>query len=346
MSLFTHTLLQWYYENKRNLPWRNETSPYKIWVSEIILQQTRVQQGWNYYLNFIETFPTIERLAAASEEEVLKVWQGLGYYSRARNMHHTARFLVENKNGEFPTNYDELRKLKGIGPYTAAAIASFAFNLPYPAIDGNVLRVISRYYGIFDDIAKQNTQKQILHLCEKLMLNHSPRDFNQALMEFGALQCVPKSPNCRNCPLTPSCFALINEKISELPFKINKIKIRKRFFHYLIFIDKNNKTLIQKRIDNDIWKNLYQFPLIETKRAPFPLNDFLQQKQIEVLSSTKKIKDFKHILTHQTIFASFYQISVEDISHISWKNTLIITSETISNYPMPVLISKSLAQFL
>lgn len=290
---FTTILLHWYEENKRSLPWRGERDVYKVWVSEIILQQTRIQQGWDYYLRFIEAFPDVRALAEADEEAVLRVWQGLGYYSRARNMHAAAQSIMTRHHGQFPNTYEEIRALKGIGDYTAAAICAFAYGLPYPAVDGNVLRIISRVFGIHDNIMLNDTKKKITALCEKLLAGVNPADFNQALMDFGSLQCVPKNPDCEKCPLRDECYAFKEQKVDFLPVSIKNVNIKKRYFHFLFYTEKQ-KFFIEQRTGNDIWKGLYQLPLIETD------ND--KTLNYKILHKTK------HQLTHQSIEAVFYQI--------------------------------------
>lgn len=334
MTPFSQRLLNWYYEHQRTLPWRNETDPYKIWVSEIILQQTRVNQGWNYYLSFIEHFPTIQDLAEAPEEKVLKVWQGLGYYSRARYMHEAAAYVIKYAQGVFPDKYEEIRKLKGIGDYTAAAIGSIAFHLPYPAVDGNVLRVISRYFGIFENIALPATVQMVRDKCAQLMKDYPPGDFNQAMMEFGAIQCLPQNPDCEHCPFNSSCYAYHHNQANTLPIKIKKINIRSRYFHYLFFIDRQQKTIIHQRAENDIWKNLFQFPLIETKEPYFSIDDFLIKKNIDYLSPPQLLKEVRHRLTHQLINVSFYTILVSSVNDIL-PNSCIIPLDDLSKYPMP-----------
>jgi A/G-specific adenine glycosylase len=297
ISLFSKILLDWFEENQRQLPWRGETDPYKIWVSEVILQQTRVKQGWGYYLRFVERFHSVKSLAEAPLQEVLHVWQGLGYYSRARNMHTAAKQIMQEHQGVFPHNYLEIRKLKGIGDYTAAAIASIAFGLPYPAVDGNVLRVITRIFGIYDDISQQKTVQTVTQLCQELIVHENPGNFNQALMELGAIQCTPKNPKCEICPFKTHCVAFEKEQVTILPVKSLKTKIKERFFHYFIFI-KNGKTIIEQRTANDIWKNLYQFPLIETETAC----------NIEKLQPFF-LKEIKHKLTHQHLTIRFYVVN-------------------------------------
>lgn len=334
MASFSQTLLNWYLENQRSLPWRNETDPYKIWVSEIILQQTRVNQGWNYYLSFIKHFPTIQDLAEAPEEKVLKVWQGLGYYSRARYMHETAVHVIKFSQGLFPNKYEEIRKLKGVGDYTAAAIASIAFSLPYPAVDGNVLRVICRYFGIFENIALPATIQLVREKCAQLMKNYPPGDFNQAMMEFGAVQCLPKNPDCDHCPFHSSCHAYNQNQIETLPIKIKKINIRPRYFHYLFFSDQQKKTIIQQRRENDIWKNLFEFPLVETKEPDFSIDNYLTEKNIHNLVPPQLFNKVRHRLTHQLINVSFYTISVSSVNNIL-PNSCIVPLTDLSKYPMP-----------
>jgi A/G-specific adenine glycosylase len=263
--IFSNSLINWYLNNKRDLPWRNTDNPYNIWLSEIMLQQTRVAQGLPYYLDFISTFPTVFDLAKAPEEKVLKHWQGLGYYSRARNLHYTAKYVANELKGEFPNNYKDLLKLKGIGEYTAAAIASFSHNEAVPVVDGNVFRVLSRYFDIETDISLATAKKEFSELALELMPKNDPATFNQAIMEFGALQCVPKSPDCKNCIFNSSCAALQKKKVQYLPVKLKKVKISYRFFNYIVFEDDKLNTLIQKRDQKGIWQNLYEFPLIETE---------------------------------------------------------------------------------
>ena len=335
-------MLHWFEENQRALPWRGETDPYKIWVSEIILQQTRVNQGWDYYLKFIERFPDVKSLANAPLQDVLHVWQGLGYYSRARNMHTAAQQIMQNHHGVFPHHYLEIKKLKGIGNYTAAAIGSIAFNLPYPAVDGNVLRVITRIFGIYEDIAQQKTVRNITQLCEKLMDKESPGTFNQALMEMGAIQCTPKNPNCEVCPFVNQCIAFEKQHVSLLPVKSNKIKIKERFFHYFIFI-KEGKTIIEQRTANDIWKNLYQFPMIETDTAcdtPFaPFAKILCAFAVKKFSNNEVfLKEVKHKLTHQHLTIRFYL--VKDYFPELQNNWLVVALEDSEKYPFPIALTR------
>ena len=261
---FTDILLHWYADNKRSLPWRGERDVYRVWVSEIILQQTRIQQGWDYYLRFIEAFPDVKALAEADEEQVLRVWQGLGYYSRARNMHAAAQSVMHEHGGVFPKTYEQVRQLKGIGDYTAAAICAFAYGLPYPAVDGNALRIISRVFGIHENIADNSTRKAITEKCQKLMHDSDPEDFNQALMDFGSLQCTPKSPDCEHCPMQDECYAFQHQQVESLPVNIKHIQIKNRYLHYFVCIHQD-EIIIEKREADDIWKGLYQLPMKETK---------------------------------------------------------------------------------
>jgi A/G-specific adenine glycosylase len=333
IPLFSKVLLDWFEENQRVMPWRSETDPYKIWVSEIILQQTRVNQGWDYYLRFIERFPNVKALAEAPLQEVLHVWQGLGYYSRARNMHTAAQQIIQNHQGIFPHNYLDIRKLKGIGDYTAAAIGSIAFHLPYPAVDGNVLRVISRIFGIYDDISQQKTVQKITRLCHTILYIENPGSFNQALMELGAIQCTPKKPACEICPFITQCEAYAKEQINVLPVKSSKIKIKERFFHYFIFIN-NSKTIIEQRTANDIWKNLYQFPLIETETA---YNVEMWHAASLPKNKIKPVflKEIKHKLTHQHLVIRFYLVA-GTLGNIHDKCEINICD--LGKYPFPIPI--------
>jgi len=335
LTQFSDILFAWYFKNGRSMPWRGEKDPYKIWISEIILQQTRVNQGWEYYVRFIENFPDIKSLANATLEKVLKVWQGLGYYSRARNLHYSAQLICNQYDGIFPHNYDDILKLKGIGDYTAAAIASIAFDLPYPVVDGNVFRIICRIFGIFDDITLPATKKLITTKCVQLMGNSPSGDFNQAIMDFGAIQCKAQNPLCLDCPFKEDCFAYINQKVKVLPFKKKNIKVKIRYFNYFIYC-KNDQIIIQERRDNDIWKNLYEFPLIETDSKSYKSFESLLLKQNASLQPYWKIK---HKLTHQIIVASFFKIPVEEFPILD-DNQLIINIKEVEKYPFPKIIAQ------
>lgn len=334
---FSNSLLHWYLQNKRDLPWRNTNNPYPIWLSEIMLQQTRVAQGMPYFLSFMEAFPTVFDLAKADEEQILKLWQGLGYYSRARNMHKTAQIIAFDLNGNFPNNYNDLLKLKGIGEYTAAAIASFAFNEVVPVVDGNVYRVLARYFDVETDIASSSARKEFTALAKELIPNDNPALFNQAIMEFGALQCVPKNPNCEICIFNSSCAALQKKKVAELPVKLKKTKVTDKFFNYLIFLDDSETTLINKRTEKGIWHNLYEFPIIETENEM----DFdVLSKLVHENYSDLEIKDISiyndnqiiHKLSHQKLHINFYKVEV------SKKLNNGIELDSLRNYPFPIVI--------
>lgn len=310
MAKVTEVLLDWFAEHKRDLPWRKTTDPYLVWVSEIILQQTQVKQGLPYYNRFVDKFPSVIDLANAEEDEILKLWQGLGYYSRARNMHFTAKYIVNELNGAFPDSYKELVKLKGIGEYTGAAISSFCFKEVVPVVDGNVYRFISRYFGINKPIDIPETKKEVRKICEEIISKAKPDDFNQAIMEFGALQCKPKQVDCSSCSLVYSCWAFQNKKVEELPFKSKKIKKRTRYFYY-VMLESNNKTILRRRGGKDIWEGLYEFPYLEKEKS---LSEKEVLKELELNGVTvNKISDYKkHILSHQTIHAKFFHLSVND----------------------------------
>ena len=330
--------MQWYLQNKRDLPWRKTVNPYKIWLSEIMLQQTRVAQGTPYFLSFTTAFPTVFDLAAANEEQVLKLWQGLGYYSRARNLHKTAQYVANELSGIFPDNYNDLLKLKGVGEYTAAAIASFSYNEAVPVVDGNVFRVLSRYFDVETDIAAASAKKEFAALAFELMPKHNPGVFNQAIMEFGALQCVPKSPNCGICIFNTSCAALQKKKVDQLPVKSKKLKVRNRFFNYLVVSDDNENTIIQKRIAKGIWHNLYEFPLIETERvedfdciANLIQSDFFKGNEIVGISESNP-ETIIHKLSHQHLHIKFWKVKVNG----TIKNA--INSDTLKTFPFPIVI--------
>ena len=336
--IFSNSLIQWYLNNKRDLPWRNTQNPYLIWLSEIMLQQTRVAQGLPYYLAFTNAFPTVFDLANASEEQVLKLWQGLGYYSRARNLHKTAQYVASELKGEFPDNNKDLLKLKGIGDYTAAAISSFSYNEAVPVVDGNVFRVLSRYFDIETDISLATAKKEFAALAFELMPKNDPANFNQAIMEFGALQCVPKNPNCDICVFNSSCAALQKKKVHLLPFKSKKIKVSYRFFNYLVFEDEDLNTIIQKRDQKGIWHNLYEFPLIETEaEVDFDEISGLISDKYSEQYSIKAISDWNsngkiHKLSHQHLNIKFWKVKV--------KGTIIegITAQKLKTFPFPIVI--------
>ena len=343
MSSFSHEIYNWYFENKRDLPWRKTSDPYKIWISEIILQQTRVAQGINYYNQFVEEFPTVFDLAAASEDYVLKMWQGLGYYTRARNLHYTAKYIVNNYNGVFPDNFKTILSLKGIGNYTAAAIASIAFNLPHAAVDGNISRVISRYFGITAPIDSEKGKTDIQRIATDLISTKNAGIHNQAFMEFGALQCIPKSPNCNLCPVKENCYAANNKLTDQIPLKTKKVKQSTRYFYYYI-IESKNFILLEKRTKKDIWKNLHQFPLFESE-CELSDTEILELK-VPVLSkiniNIRSVSSIvKHILTHQTIYARFIHIETDN-NNMNDSNFIRVNKKDIYKFAVPKLLEQHL----
>ncbi len=342
MSTFSKTILHWYSINKRSLPWRNTRDPYKVWLSEIILQQTRVVQGLPYYEKFIEQYPKVDQLAAANESDVLKLWQGLGYYSRARNLHFTAKTITLDYNGQFPNSYEELIKLKGIGDYTASAIASICFGEARPVVDGNVYRVLARYFGVDLPINSTEGIHYFKKLAHEVMDASSIREYNQAIMEFGALQCTPQRPDCDHCPLNSGCMALQQESVSALPVKIKKNKVKIRYFNYLVFIDQHGFTKLNKRIGKGIWRHLYEFPLIET-------DTLMEETEMygRVSSREEKIKDFVlwkedpivHKLSHQHLITRFWIVELKE----ELKGGIALQS--LPQYPVPVLLAEFLETF-
>lgn len=340
---FSNQLVLWYLQNKRNLPWRSSVNPYNIWLSEIILQQTRVDQGMSYYFKFVENFPTVEDLASVSEEQILKLWQGLGYYSRARNLHFSAKYIVNELGGEFPKTYNELIKLKGVGDYTASAIASICYNEPTAVVDGNVYRVLARYFGISTPINSTKGIKEFKQLAQQLISSKQPGTHNQAVMEFGARMCKPQNPDCDNCPLNNSCVALSKKQIKELPIKERKLKIKNRYFNYLVIQTEDNKTKIVKR-EKGIWLNLYEFPLIETTNE-IEEKELIRHEKFDKLFKTTvtKVKLFNkkvmvHKLSHQHIYTKFWIVNTqasEDFA-LSWN--------AIKKYPVSTLIDNFLNQ--
>ncbi|MBT8254410.1 MAG: A/G-specific adenine glycosylase [Flavobacteriaceae bacterium] len=315
---FRQILTRWYSGHKRTLPWRGVRDPYRIWLSEIILQQTQIAQGMPYYKTFIESFPKVEDLAKASEDEVLKLWQGLGYYSRARNLHKTAQIVTDQLNGRFPGSYKELIKLPGIGDYTASAIASICYDEASAVVDGNVYRFFSRYFGIDTPIDSGTAKSEFKNLAQELLPERDIGDHNQAVMEFGSQQCRPKNPDCQRCVYSSSCYALQHEMVDRLPVKKKKTKIRKRFFNYLIIKSKEGqKILMQKRQKQDIWKNLYEFPLVETTCSVTADDAIIEEVGNQLLNNSEfeswlyNDKDVVHKLSHQHIYAKFWIIEAE-----------------------------------
>lgn len=342
--LFSSKILIWYDKNKRELPWRGVFDPYKIWLSEVILQQTRIEQGTSYYHRFIERYPTIHDLANASEDEILKLWQGLGYYSRARNLHYGAKQIVNQWQGKFPQNAINLITIKGIGEYTAAAIASIVFNEAIAAVDGNAYRVLSRYFNISTPIDTTLGKKQFKILANELINAKRPGDYNQAVMEFGALTCKPKNPECQICPLNENCQAYLYNSILHLPVKSKKQQIRNRFIYYIV-LEHNRSLYFNKRTQKDIWKNLYDFPSIElTKNISIDelalsaqWTNFFNSEKITILDYSK---EYIQLLSHQRIQARFIHISVKNekklptnFIKIDKKNTFeLAVPKIIENY--------------
>ena len=348
---FSDQIIEWYESNKRDLPWRKTDDPYKIWLSEIILQQTRVNQGLSYYLKFIELFPSIKHLAEATEKEVLNAWQGLGYYSRARNIHKTARHVCFKFDGHFPTTYSTIRELYGIGDYTAAAISSIVYDEPRAVVDGNVFRLLSRFFGVATPIDSTIGKREFTELANSIIDKKRPGIFNQAMMEFGALQCKPQNPDCSSCPLEIACTARNENRIAEYPVKSKKVKQRKRFFNFLI-IHHGVNTYIRKRTEKDIWKNLYEPPAIESDKC---LNFTQLEKTTEwnqlfndIPYSADEIPlVLNHTLTHQKIHAQFWSIKVKRAINPTRLNKCFSISEmAIDDYPIHRLFDKYLEQNL
>ncbi len=349
---FSNKLIAWYLQNKRELPWRNTVNPYHIWLSEIMLQQTRVLQGLPYYLKFVEAYPKVEDLAKAPEDEVLKLWQGLGYYSRARNLHATAKMVSEERNGIFPNQYSDLLKLKGVGDYTASAIASICFNKPEAVVDGNVYRVLSRVFGISTPINTTAGQKEFKQLAQQLIDKKQPGTFNQAIMEFGARYCVPQNPDCGNCIFNDSCVAFQQKKVSELPVKIKAKPVKKRFFNYLVILSENEHTILQQRTGKGIWQNLYEFPLIETseeinlsalKKLP-QFQIFSEELDIENISLFNE-KPIVHKLSHQHLNTRFWIVETSRRSGQTEETENAVPISEIGGYAVPVLIADFVSEF-
>ena len=333
---FSLKLIKWYQINKRDLPWRKTKNPYKIWISEIILQQTRVEQGLPYYIRFLDKFPNVAKLAEADEEEILKLWQGLGYYSRARNLHSTATYIFYNLKGIFPNNFNELIKLKGVGEYTASAIASFAFDEPKAVLDGNVFRLLSRYFGIKEPIDTSDGRKAFKKIANENLPLTNFSIYNQAIMEFGALQCKPALPKCETCNLKNKCWAFQNSNQNEYPVKVKKIKVKTRYFNFLVLMD-NHSVLIEKRTKKDIWQNLYQFPLYEAKGKDYQFPN-------KITKNNLLINKFKitHQLTHQKLNIVFWQFQSKKIKeNFNFKKILI---KDLSSYPIPKIVENYIIQ--
>lgn len=346
LTLLSSKLIPWYLDNKRDLPWRKTQDPYKVWLSEIILQQTKVSQGLPYYYSFINAYPSIHDLANAAEEEVLKLWQGLGYYSRARNLHHTAKYISYEQNGIFPTAYKDLIKLKGIGDYTASAIASMCFDGPNAVVDGNVYRVLSRIFGIDTPINSSQGIKEFKILAQELLDLSKPGIYNQAIMEFGAMHCTPRQPQCSDCIFNSLCIAYNTNSVQQLPIKTKAKSVKKRNFNYIVIISESERTLLQQRTEKGIWQKLFEFPLIETESE-------IQLSELQIHSDFKEItKDLHlsnvalfneipvvHKLSHQHIITKFWILETRNITEEA------IDISELSTYAVPVLIANFVNEF-
>ncbi len=342
---FNSSLTYWYSENKRDLPWRRSKNPYNIWLSEIILQQTQIKQGLPYYKAFISKFSTVEDLANASETEVLKLWQGLGYYSRARNLHFSAKYITEHLYGVFPKNYKDLLQLKGVGDYTASAIASICYEESVAVVDGNVYRVLARYFGIDTPINSTEGVKQFKTLAESLLPDSNFGDYNQAVMEFGATQCKPQSPVCGECPLHVDCKAYGTGTIKSLPVKLKKTKVSKKYFNFMVMTSEDNETYLEQRTKKGIWQQLYQFPLIETETSVaaedllthFSALPTIPTSYKELLLFNKT--DLIHKLSHQELHIKFWilKTSTSIKEGIKWSD--------VKSYPVPIVIERFINNF-
>jgi A/G-specific adenine glycosylase len=346
---FAPALLEWYPRHRRDLPWRHTRDPYAIWLSEVILQQTRVKQGMPYYLDFITSYPTVHALAAAPEEAVLRHWQGLGYYSRARNMHHTAQQVVREYEGRFPDTYAELLKLRGVGQYTAAAIASFAFGEKVAVLEGNVYRVLARVFGIASDIAAPSSRREFQALADTQIPAQSPDEFNQAIMEFGALQCTPLKPDCLFCPLQRHCFAFQHGMVHELPVKSKAKASRTRYFHYLV-LRHGDAVYMKKRGPKDIWEGLYDFALTETDTPELPATHLVEAVatlggELAADMVEEPVQALKHVLSHQKVEARFHSVRLQQplaAAALQAAGLALFTAAQAHELPKPVLIANFL----
>ncbi len=345
-GFFAKNLINWYLDNKRDLPWRSTKDPYFIWLSEIILQQTRVAQGTPYYLAFTRAFPQVKSLANAPQDKVLKLWQGLGYYSRARNLHIAAKYIANELDGRFPSTYKGLLQLKGVGDYTASAVGSICFDLPTAVVDGNVYRVLSRLFGITTPINTTQGTKDFKALAQQLLDTSDPGTYNQALMEFGARFCVPQNPNCEQCIFQYKCDAYKNKQVANLPVKLKKLKIKKRYFNYIVILSQEHQTILRQRTNKGIWQQLFEFPLVETqkevdqsqlKEAPQCV-EILKQNGIDCLTLYQE-KSVIHKLSHQHLYTRFW------IAQTKSKLPQGILIDKIDNYAVPVLISNFISEF-
>ena len=342
-SFFRKQLLEWYAEHKRPLPWKGEKDPYLIWLSEIILQQTRVEQGTPYFKRFRAHYPTVHHLAAAAEDEIMKHWEGLGYYSRARNLHQAAKYISQKLAGKFPDQYDNILALKGVGPYTAAAIASFAYNLPHAVVDGNVYRVLARFFAIDTPIDSTPGKKLFNELAQFLLDDLQAGKYNQAIMDFGATHCRPKLPKCAICKLQSQCQAYQKNEVEQFPIKSKKIKKRQRFFNFLL-LNNGNRLFIQKRKEKDIWQNLYEFPLIESPALIDRLENMIQTPLWQQLLGTSPYtitsisKPFHQVLTHQKIAAVFWEVEITEQLLENTLPLLAIERKNLDKFAFPKII--------
>ena len=352
-TFLAQALLAWYPRHRRDLPWRRTRDPYAIWLSEVILQQTRVAQGMPYYLDFLTSYPAVQELAAAPEQEVLRHWQGLGYYSRARNMHHTAQQVVREFEGRFPATYAGLRQLRGVGPYTAAAIASFAFDEAVAVLDGNVFRVLARIFGLHSDIAVPASRKEFQALADQHLPPAQAAEFNQAIMEFGALQCTPAKPDCLFCPLQSQCWAFQHGQVALLPIKSKAKAARTRYFHYFV-LRHGEQLYLKERPGGDIWQGLYDFALAETDAADMPATEVLRHVEAlgGVLDTRRVAEDrsaptLRHVLSHQKLEARFHAVDLAAaLPEVALRDTGLraYSAAEIEQLPKPVLISNYLAK--
>ncbi|PRY53741.1 A/G-specific DNA-adenine glycosylase [Arcticibacter pallidicorallinus] len=346
---FIEEIIAWYLINKRDLPWRNTRDPYIIWLSEIILQQTRVEQGLPYFERFLDRYPTIAHFAAANEDEILNLWQGLGYYSRGRNMHKTSKIVMEEYGGYFPNRYDDLLKLKGVGEYTAAAISSFSAGEAKAVVDGNVFRLLSRFFGLRDVINSPQGKRAFTELANEVINKHDPGTSNQAMMEFGAKVCKPRNPDCIVCPLNQQCFALRNDMITVLPVKKKAQRPRPRYFNYIVVLSRDS-ILLSKRRAKDIWENLYEFPLFESDKILDVIEligrpDFVSAfgEEVTILSVHGPAK---HQLSHQTIHAQFVVIEAHKLQNVDQMGWHFVALDELPNIAQPKIIFSFLRNFL
>ncbi|MDZ4708251.1 MAG: A/G-specific adenine glycosylase [Saprospiraceae bacterium] len=338
IKLFQQGIYQWSSAHPRAMPWKGIKDPYKIWISEIILQQTRVEQGWPYYQKFILHFPDVNSLASAPIEKILRLWQGLGYYTRARNLHASATWIVQINSGNFPDSFEAIKRLKGVGDYTASAIASFAFDLPHAVLDGNVHRILSRYFGIKETIQSSGQKKSFQNLADQLLDKTSPALYNQAIMDFGALCCTPKNPACNVCPLQNTCVVLQKNQVQQFPpTKKNAVK-KIRHFHFFIVIDSKRKVLIRRRSKKDIWNGLYEFPMLEAVSSRKPGTAALKKIFSKPVSPGRPLLIHKQTLSHQIVNGYFYLLKERNL-HL---DSVSVPINKLNDYPFPGIIAKNL----